>query len=72
MNATIKTETLTDGSTVYNVVQNGEEIAHPATLQEAAAICDRLNASAVVIKELREQARVLVLKKFPRFNKPIQ
>lgn len=45
MNATIQTETLTDGSLVFNVISNGEQIAHPASMQEALAICDRINTT---------------------------
>jgi len=43
--ATIKTETLTDGSVVYNVVRDGEEIASPPSLEFAQALCAKLNSS---------------------------
>ena len=44
MKATVQAETLTDGSIVYNVIQNGEAVAHPANEYEARAICNSLNA----------------------------
>jgi hypothetical protein len=54
--ASVQSETLTDGSIVFNVVKDGEQIAHPASQAQAEALCALHNANP---SELIEHIKTL-------------